>query len=685
MRVRQSPSRVPRGPGTESATGATRARNPAESVRAHDPGPASGRPDAGDATTRKHSPGDATTRQHGPGDATTRKHGPGDATTRQPGPGDATTRQRGPGAATRLQDPAPRILDRYRLVRRLGAGGFGTVWQARDERLHRYVAIKLLPRERVMTGRFEREARAAARLAHPAIVTLYEAAIDEEGAYLVSELISGATLAQLLDAGRLSDRDIVIIGAALCDALGHAHAQGVVHRDVKPSNILVPERPATAAEVAKLTDFGVARVLGGDTLTRSGDVLGTAAYMAPEQAEGRVADAAADLYSLALVIYEALTGVNPVPTNGRGRRLGAYLPPIRRQRRDLPRALAQSIDLALRPRPGERGTIEDLRAALAEAAGTVGDAPGVVASPWGAPHAEDGRARDEREKGGDNRDQRECHAAPRAIWRRRALAGATAGGLTAWAITHLLPHPPLAPAAAALMAAMLIAALPAVGWFMLSAALIALLVAHHSTGGALILALAAATPVILMPRAPTNWPLPFVTPALGVVALAGAWPALAAKARNAWSRAALGAAGWVWLMLAEPLTGKDLYTKRAIPPSHWMDSASAAAGHVLKPLLSSGLPLVALVWAAGAALLPVIRSRRSRALNLLAVILWTTVVAVSTATVLGIHHARIMWGEATLGAVAAAFAALAPDVTSTRWTGAARRTPRPDLRSMELS
>ena len=114
---------------------------------------------------------------------------------------------------------APIVLDRYRLRRRLGTGGFATVWLARDERLDRDVAIKILPRERVVGGRFEREARAAARLAHPGIVTLYEAAVDDEGAYLVSELVHGSTLDRLLAEGRLSDRDVVQIGIALCDAL----------------------------------------------------------------------------------------------------------------------------------------------------------------------------------------------------------------------------------------------------------------------------------------------------------------------------------------------------------------------------------------------------------------------------------------------------------------------------------
>src|SRR5690242_16803548 len=199
----------------------------------------------------------------------------------------------------------PLVLGRYRLLRRLGTGGFGTVWMSHDERLDRDVAVKVLDRDRVVGGRFEREARVAARLTHPGIVTLYEAAVDDDGAYLVSELVRGATLRELLEAGRLSDRDIAAIAIALCDALGHAHAHGVVHRDVKPSNVLIPDQPTSRAHPAKLTDFGIARVIGGDSLTRTGDVIGTAAYMSPEQAEGRDVGPPADLYAVALVTYEA--------------------------------------------------------------------------------------------------------------------------------------------------------------------------------------------------------------------------------------------------------------------------------------------------------------------------------------------------------------------------------------------
>jgi serine/threonine protein kinase len=153
----------------------------------------------------------------------------------------------------------------------------------------------------------------------------------------------------------------------LCDALSHAHLNGLVHRNLKPSNVLLPDRAVSEADAAKLTDFGVGRAFGGDSLANMGELGSAAAYMAPEQAEGLPANAAADLYSLASVIYEALTGVNPMsgarPIQ-RTRRLGAHVPPVRRQRRDLPRELARGIDLALRPRPGERGTVAELRDAL---------------------------------------------------------------------------------------------------------------------------------------------------------------------------------------------------------------------------------------------------------------------------------------------------------------------------------
>src|SRR5213079_3237888 len=130
--------------------------------------------------------------------------------------------------------------------------------------------------------------------------------------YLVSELVHGSTLDELAAEGALSDRDVLRIGLALAGALQHAHDRGVVHRDVKPQNVIVPEAPRSADGVAKLADFGVAHLAGDEPLTRTGDVVGTLAYMAPEQAAGEPIDERCDLYALGLVLYEALAGVNPV-------------------------------------------------------------------------------------------------------------------------------------------------------------------------------------------------------------------------------------------------------------------------------------------------------------------------------------------------------------------------------------
>src|SRR4051794_35345686 len=292
----------------------------------------------------------------------------------------------------RTQDPVQHahalpalLLDRYRLVRRLGTGGFGTVWMAHDERLGRPVAIKRVPTgDAASAERARREAMAAARLSHPGIVALYETEADDEACYLVSELVRGETLGALEEQGALSDRDVVEIGIGLCEALAHAHARGVVHRDVKPGNVLVPEAPEDGGSPAKLTDFGIARVVGDDALTQTGDILGTLAYMAPEQAEGRGATPASDLYALGLVLYEALAGTNPIrgasPAET-ARRVGTPLPPLRRLRRDLPDDLCATIDRAVGIEPPTRGGVADLKRGLAAARGAVSDEPGLIEEP----------------------------------------------------------------------------------------------------------------------------------------------------------------------------------------------------------------------------------------------------------------------------------------------------------------
>ncbi len=605
-------------------------------------------------------------------------------------------------AATR-SPPGPVVLDRYRLQRRLGAGAFGTVWLARDERLERDVAVKILPRERTRShpaGRFEREARAAARLSHPAIVTLYEAAVDDEGAYLVSELVRGETLDTLLAAGQLSDRDIIGIALALCDALQHAHDQGVVHRDVKPSNVLVPEAPPSETQLAKLTDFGVARVVGGDALTHTGDVLGTLAYMAPEQAEGLEAAEPADLYSLALVIYEALSGVNPIAgvRSGRGsRRLGMYVPPLRRQRRDLPRHLGASIDLALRPRPRERGTLAELRRALAMAQDEVGDEPGVVTGAWatlraGPDEADPPAEREERERlwrgrrpgsagarppvaGSESALSREPEAGPDYAWPPRALAAAGAAALTVWLTTGALAPSPVPPAAAGLVAGAAVLLLPRVGWAALTIALAVLAASRHLPGLAAVTTIALLLPLIVSPAAATSWPLSAGAPALGFIGLAGAWPAAAARATTPWRRATLGATGWIWLLLASAVAGKALYlplVPDVAPPHAWMSSLSTTVHHLLRPEVSAGVLAPALVWAAAAVTLPWLVRGTSLVLDVARVVVWAALLVSGTgAAIVALHGSDAVGAAPTavVGAVVAAAVALAPSLVGI-WRGA---------------
>jgi serine/threonine protein kinase len=533
----------------------------------------------------------------------------------------------------------PPVLGRYRLSRRLGAGGFGIVWLAWDERLEREVALKLLPRERIASGRFEREARAAARLNHPGIVVLYEAAVDGEGGYLVSELVRGHTLGQLLADGQLSDRDIVQVAVALCDALEYAHRQGVVHRDVKPSNVLMPHAASTMAEVAKLTDFGVARLVGGDTLTRTGDVLGTSAYMAPEQAAGRDVDAGADLYSLALVAYEALTGVNPVRHHVRGGRLGVYLPALRRYRRDLPRELACAVDQALRPRPSERGSVPKLREALVAVVDQMGDEPGVVEPPRSArPSGQRAPDRFLAESGltapaparpatvplhpaWPASQPSPVPASPRATVRvvggvsglARLLAAITAATATAWFASSVLSPSPVVPAVAVLAAGLAVALLPRTAWFVLAVSGALLLVEQGSPGGAIVLLVGVMPPAVLLFRHPGGWALPALTAPLALIGLGGLWPALAGRAASAWERMVLGAAGWLWLLIGGFLDGRGPYVR--LPPGTaspriWMPSLSGTVDQVLHPLLYSGILAPALVWAAGALVLPLVTARR---------------------------------------------------------------------------
>jgi len=265
------------------------------------------------------------------------------------------------------------VLNRFLIERRIGSGGFGVVYEAWDGRLERTVAVKAIESDGGPGGRVMREAQAAARLNHPGIVTLYELGEEDGSALLVSELVDGPTLAELSADGGLSDREIGELGADLCEALDHAHSRGVVHRDIKPQNVLV----ASEGEFrAKLMDFGVARLADSASLTAPGDIVGTLAYMAPEQAEGRAAGPEADVYSLALTLYECWSGENPnrrATPAATARAIGGRARSLRRGRPDLPRELSEAIDAALQRRPSRRPELEQLGSAIEDSLDELAD------------------------------------------------------------------------------------------------------------------------------------------------------------------------------------------------------------------------------------------------------------------------------------------------------------------------
>jgi serine/threonine-protein kinase len=256
---------------------------------------------------------------------------------------------------------AGRVLsDRYRIDDVLGTGGMAAVWRGRDLRLDRPVAIKELAgpwlRDPTAMTRFDREARTAARLAHPNIVAVHDVGSDGDSRYLVMELIEGTSVAALLDNGPLPVDQVVTIAAQTCDALAAAHAAGVVHRDIKPANLIV-----APDGVVKVCDFGIARALSEVAdlnLTGPAVAMGSTSYIAPEQVAGDPIDGRADLYSLGCTMYAMLTGAPPFtgesPMQVLDRHLNDPPVPVLRRRTDTPPALAALVGRLLAKKPADR-------------------------------------------------------------------------------------------------------------------------------------------------------------------------------------------------------------------------------------------------------------------------------------------------------------------------------------------
>lgn len=250
------------------------------------------------------------------------------------------------------------LRDRYRLDRKVAGGGMGTVFAATDQKLNRQVAIKILADHLADDGsfveRFRREARAVAGLGHPNIANVYDYGEEDGCHFIVMELAPGRDLARVLrEEGPLAPNRVVPIVTQICAALGHAHAAGIVHRDVKPANVILND-----ADGVKVTDFGIARAAGDSKLTMTGSVLGTAHYVSPEQANGAPLTPSSDIYSLGIVTYELLTGA--LPFTGESlmavamRHISEDVPAPSDLNPDVPADLDDVVRRATRKDPGER-------------------------------------------------------------------------------------------------------------------------------------------------------------------------------------------------------------------------------------------------------------------------------------------------------------------------------------------
>jgi len=461
--------------------------------------------------------------------------------------------------------PAPDLaLGRYQPLRPLGSGASGSVWLARDEQTGLDVALKIVPREGKAGLRAEREAEAASRLRHPTCLRAYAFGRERGHVYIAYEYAPGGTFRDALRSKDLGDADLIEACAQLSEGLAHAHGRGVVHRDVKPANVLLADDPGVSV---RLLDFGLAAFAEAETLTAVGDVPGTLAYISPERLAGEQGTAAGDVWAVGVMLWEALAGRHPfwrpsLMETGRAIEEGA--PSLRTARPDLPESLLAAVDRALATDPRKRPTAAKLAALLRDA-----------------------RPRREPKSAMTSR----LLAPPR-------LAPAAVSGVVAGLAATLLPFwPPGFALGFAALATLLGLLRPRLG---LAAGLTVgvLPVGNLSLGLAFVYAAAVAIWL-----AATAGPSPLrrgLVTATGVVALAGLGPidvagersALAAAEAIAW---AVGPETWR-IALALGLAGATVALVRSPWRAVFWGAGLLAALLVPNPELAA-LPVVAVVWA----------------------------------------------------------------------------------------
>jgi serine/threonine-protein kinase len=553
-------------------------------------------------------------------------------------------------AQPRRQEPRPPALfpegvvaGRYRICGVLGVGGTGTVFEAIDIESDEAVALKAIPRDARLHKRARRELRVAGELDHPGIVRLLGSVEDDDYVYVALELVRGTDLAHAFAQWHLGDAALLRAVASVCDALAHAHARGIVHRDVKPGNVLLREDGAL-----KLTDFGIA-LLDRPDATIDDRLLGTLSYMAPEQARGEAVTGAADVWAAALMLFEALAGENPYrarsPRELNERHDSARVA-LAVQRPDLPAVVIREVDRALAPQPGKRPAAAELRDALLAGATALerGEARDTVDRPFTLDDSKPAGARRFRAAGRlrealAERARRARHprlrvvpdpaaavAAPAGLRGRLAELGAAllapagladgrreafartasatlAGGATAAALGSLPFYPAGWSYGLGLLVGVLALQAPSLAYG-IAAALFLPLAGNVDDG----LVLVAAVIALAWGTAIASAPRRAFMPALALpLTLAGGFVGYlvaAGTARTARARFAVGAAGPVAVALAAGLAGRA--SPLAAPvPGHGLaaslagdGSTPAAAQALWHAAGGAGLALQALAWGA---------------------------------------------------------------------------------------